>query len=69
MIIGALTDVWVEDEEVMKVFVEVTGIDVWADVVIDTLSGDVINDVASDIGVEVLLGVNANVLVAAMTAL
>ena len=37
----------------------------WADVVIDTLSGvwvDVIVDVVPDIGAEVLTGVNANVL-------
>ena len=68
VIIDVLTDVWVEE-----VMVEVCIINVWSDVVIDTLPGvsvDVIIDVvASDIGVEVLTDVNVNVLLADMTAL
>ena len=68
VIIDVLTDVWVEE-----VMVEVCIINVWSDVVIDTLPGvsvDVIIDVlASDIGVEVLIDVNVNVLLADMTAL
>ena len=53
--------------------VEVFVINVWSDVVIDTLSGvsvdAIIDVVASDISVEILTDVNANFLVAAMTAL
>ena len=56
----------------MKVLVKVLVINVRAGVVITTLSGvyvDVAIDVVFDIDVEGLAGVNANVLVAAMTTL
>ena len=66
-----LADVWVE--EIIKILVGVFVINVWTGVVIDTLSGvsaEVIIDVVDcDIGVEALTAVNANVVVAAMTAL
>ena len=56
----------------MKVLFKVLVINVWAGVVITTLFGvygDVTIDVVFDIDVEVLAGVIANALVAAMTAL
>ena len=58
-----LADVWVV--EVIKVLVEVFVIAVRDDVVIDTVT----IGVDSDIGVEVLADVNANVSVVMMTAL
>ena len=70
MNIDALTDVWVE--EVIKILVGVSAINVWTDVVIDTLSGvkvDVMVDVLSDSGLEVLADVNTEVLIAAMIVL
>ena len=71
VIIDVLADVWVE--EVIQIFVAVFVINVWADVVIDMLSGAqqvaVTIDVVSGIRLEVLTEVNANVVVAAaMTA-
>ena len=70
VIIDVLADVWVE--EVVKVYVNMSVINVWADVVIGTLSDvqvEVTIDVVSDIGVEVLIDIHVNVLVAAMTTL
>ena len=69
-IIDLLADVWVE--EIIKVVVRVFIIKVCSDPVIDILSGVLVDvtmiDLVSDIGVEVLSDVNANAVVAAMTA-
>ena len=69
-IIDLLADVWVE--EIIKVVVRVFNIKVCSDPVIDILSGVLVDvtmiDLVSDIGVEVLSDVNANAVVAAMTA-
>ena len=70
LIIDVLTDVCVE--EVTKILVGGFVINVWDGMVIDTLSTvyvDVTFDDVSDIGVEVLTDVDANVLGAVMTDL
>ena len=71
VIVDVLADVWVE--EIREMLVGGFVINVWADMVIGTLSTvyvDVTFDDVSDIGVEVLTDVNTNVLIAAaMTAL
>ena len=70
VVIDLLTNV--RDEDIIKVLVEEFVINVWTDVLIDTLSEvyiDVTIDIVSDIGVAVLTGASANVLVAAMTDL
>ena len=63
-------DAWVK--KLIKVLVEVLVINVWADVVIDALSGlsvDAIIGIIPDVGVEVLTDriANVNVLVTAIT--
>ena len=70
VVIDVLADAWVG--KVMKVSVNMSVINVRADVVIGTLSDvqvDVTIDVVSDIGVEVFTGVNVNVLAVALTSL
>ena len=70
VVIDVLADVW--DEDIIKVLVEEFVINVWTDVLIDTLSGvclDVTIDIVSDVDVEVLTDVNGNVLVTTAAAL
>ena len=70
MVIDVLTDVWVE--EIREMLVGGFVINVWADMVIGTLSTvyvDVTFDVVSDIGIEVLTDVNNVLIVAAITDL
>ena len=69
VIIDVPADVWVE--EIIKVLVGAFVINARADTVVDTWSGvyvDVTTVVAPDIGVGVLIDVNPNALVAALTA-
>ena len=69
-VVDVLAGEWVE--QIISILVEMFDLNVWADVVIDTLSGvqvDATIEVVSDIGVEVLTDVNANGLVVAMTDL
>ena len=70
VIIDVLTDVWVG--EIIGASVGEFTINVWTGVVVGVLSGayvDVIIDVESDTGVEVLTDVNASVLVTAVPVL
>ena len=71
MVINILADVWVD--EVIEMLVEVFVIGVRVGVVIDTLPGVsvvvITYEGVSDVGAEVLTDMNANSLIAAMTAL
>ena len=69
VVIDELADVWVKG--LIKILVGVFVINVWGDMMIDTLGVyvDVTIGVVSDIDVGVLTDVNANVLVTVVTAL
>ena len=69
VVIDVLADVWVE--KIVKVLVGAFVINARADTVVDTWSGvyvDVTTVISPDIDVGVLIDVNPNALVAAMTA-
>ena len=66
-VIDLMDDLWIE--EGIAVLVDMFVINVWADMVIDKLTGvyvDVTIDFVSEVGVEVLTDANTNVLVTAM---
>ena len=66
-VIDLMDDLWIE--EGITVLVDMFVINVWADMVIDKLTGvyvDVTIDFVSEVGVEALTDANTNVLVTAM---
>ena len=70
VVIDVMTGVW--DEDIIKVLAVEFVINVWTDVLIDTLAEvylDVTIDIVSDVDVEVLTDVNEKVLATTTTAL